>query len=147
MHYKYLIWASLFFARKQGSEEDQVSFMEFAVKAEGKDDGSYDFEVSKVLKSFSLTSLKDSGALKSELTRLIDTTVEYMPYSSRAAPWSSKLTTNAFMQDLQLKETRKLLVELLNLKKQTNDVRALAIRLLFRMGMIFASPVDLLLAA
>ena len=70
-----------------------------------------------------------------------------MPYSSRAGPWGSRLTTNALMQDLQLKETRKLLVELLNLKKQTNDVRALAIRLLFRMGMIFASPVDLLLAA
>ena len=51
------------------------------------------------------------------------------------------------MGDLKSQGLRKIMVDVISSEKSQGELRELCVRLLFRFGMIFASPEDLLLAA
>ena len=52
---------------------------------------------------------------------------------------------DGFVQDLRIQQLRALLLSVI--EKERADMREMCVRILFRVGMIFASPEDLLLAA
>ena len=82
-------------------------------------------------------------------TALLKSILEEMYNSTKSASPKDMFSASAegFIQDLRLKKLRGLLIKTISDNTSQGELRDLCVRLLLRIGLISASPEDLLLAA